>query len=126
MGKATATQVTGEWINNQLIKGSFTDAFGNEFVGDYQGSTQSVGYVAGGTFNLCSGATQKARNPTISELEAELMSFDKDKNGVIDKDELKAILTRPGAGYVAMDDEQASTLLMVIAAIFDKNEDGKV
>jgi len=124
--KATATQVTGEWYNNQLTSGSFTDAFGNEFAGSFQGSVESVGYVAGGTFNLCSGATQKARNPTLAELEVELAAFDKDKNGIIDKEELKAILTRPGAGFTAITDEHAETMLSVMSAIFDKNADGKM
>jgi len=124
--KETDTQVTGEWYHNQLMSGSFTDAFGNEFVGGFQGSTNSVGYVAGGDFNLCSGATQMARNPTAKELEMELAAFDKDKNGVIDKEELKAILTRPGAGFTAVTDEQAETMLEVLTVIFDKNGDGKM
>ena len=56
--KATDTKVSGEFSHNVLQSGSFTDAYGNEFAGQFSGSAESVGYVAGGEYKLCSGATQ--------------------------------------------------------------------
>jgi len=124
--KATDTKVSGEFSHNVLQSGSFTDAYGNEFAGQFSGSAESVGYVAGGEYKLCSGATQVARNPTAAELAIELAAYDKDKNGVIDKQEFKEILTRPGSGFIAMTEDEAASMLEAITAIFDKNSDGKM
>ena len=48
------------------------------------------------------------------------------RSGVIDAEELRAILTRPGTGTTAMASEEAEVLLMILTELFDKNQDGKL
>jgi len=58
--KATATKVSGEWMDNVLMSGSFVDSFGNTYAGDFGGDSAGAAYVGGGAFTLASGATDVA------------------------------------------------------------------
>lgn len=123
---ASGTKVAGMWVSNVLSSGEFSDKHGNKFTGAFSGSATGVSYVAGGTFELASGAVSTVTAPTKAELVAELTAFDVDKNGLVDKFELKSILTRPGTGATAMSDADADALLATLTMLFDSNADGKL
>ena len=116
--------MAGSWDANVLGSGTFTDKFGNVYEGAFASTPTSTNYVAGGEFKLCSGATFALPKPTKAELLAEIESYDKDGNGFIDAEELRAILTRPGTGCTAMAKEEAETILFILTELFDKNSDG--
>lgn len=124
--KESGAKAAGHWDANILVSGSFIDTYGNTYEGAFASTTTGTNYVAGGDFKLCSGATFTLPKPTKAELLAEMASFDKDGNGVIDAEELRAILTRPGTGTTAMAPEEAEVLLMILTELFDKNMDGKL
>ena len=124
--KESESKVAGTWAANTLVQGTFTDKFGNSYQGNFAGDAASVGYVGGGGFELASGAKHVLAKPTKDELIAEIMAFDVDGNGVIDAEELRAILTRPGSGNTAMAPEEAEVFLMILTELFDANTDGKL
>lgn len=124
--KESGSKVAGSWDANVLGSGTFTDKFGNVYEGAFASTPTSTNYVAGGEFKLCSGATFALPKPTKAELLAEIESYDKDGNGFIDAEELRAILTRPGTGCTAMAKEEAETILFILTELFDKNSDGKL
>ena len=124
--KESGAKAAGQWDANILGSGTFTDKFGNVYEGAFASTTTSTSYVAGGDFNLCSGANFTLPKPTRAELLAEFAAFDTDGNGTIDAEELRAILTRPGSGTTAMDKEEAEVILMILTELFDKNADGKL
>lgn len=124
--KATEAKVVGTWAGNVLQSGTFSDKYGNAYEGTFAGDATSTTYMAGGAFSLCSGATSVVPKPTKTELMQEILDYDKDKNGFIDAAELRAILTRPGTGNIAMGEEEAAMILDIMKELFDKNGDGKL
>ena len=82
--KESGAKVAGTWSANTLVRGIFTDKFGNSYDGAFAGSEASVGYVGGGEFSLASGAKHVLAKPTKEELVAEILAFDQDGNGLID------------------------------------------
>ena len=124
--KESGAKVGGSWTDNILSSGTFTDKYGNAYDGAFASTETSTNYVAGGSFSLASGAADVLPKPTKAELLEEIKAFDKDGNGFIDAEELRAILTRPGSGNTAMDKEEAEVILMILTELFDKNSDGKM
>ena len=71
--KETGAKIKGVWSYGILSSGTFTDKFGNQYAGAFSGSAEAVGFVAGGTFSMASGATEvrsavAADSPAIAVL----------------------------------------------------------
>jgi len=124
--KESGAKVAGSWDSNILSSGTFTDKYGNAYDGAFASTATGTTYVAGGEYSLASGATSVLPKPTKAEMIAEITTYDKDGNGVIDAAELREILTRPGSGNTAMTTEDAEVFLMILTELFDSNADGKL
>lgn len=64
--KATTTKVTGEWADNVLMSGTFSDQYGNTYDGNFSGSSAGSFFTSGGQFTLASGAVEFVPEDTIT------------------------------------------------------------
>lgn len=62
--KETKTTIKGTWVKNILMEGIYSDQYGNTYTGEFAASTTGVRYLAGGAFNLASGASDAYPKPT--------------------------------------------------------------